>query len=66
MQALEEMLKQERDDRRQSLQDQLDPIHKGMKDQFIGLENERNGRVQKEREILDNLAEESYKIEEAI
>ena len=33
---------------------------------FVDLEAEKNARVQKEREILENLAEESTKIEEAI
>lgn len=33
---------------------------------FTDLEAEKNARVQKEREILENLAEESAKIEEAI
>ena len=33
---------------------------------FSDLEAEKNARVQKEREILENLAEESAKIEEAI
>ena len=33
---------------------------------FVDLEAEKNARVQKEREILENLAEESAKIEEAI
>ena len=33
---------------------------------FADLEAEKNARVQKEREILENLAEESAKIEEAI
>lgn len=33
---------------------------------FKDLETEKNARVQKEREILENLGEESRKIEEAI
>ena len=33
---------------------------------FVDLEAEKNARVQKEREILENLAEDSRKIEEAI
>ena len=37
-----------------------------MNKNFADLEAEKNARVQKEREILDNLAEESAKIEEAI
>jgi uncharacterized coiled-coil protein SlyX len=37
-----------------------------MNKNFVDLEAEKNARVQKEREILENLAEESAKIEEAI
>ena len=37
-----------------------------MNKNFVDLEAEKNARVQKEREILENLAEESEKIEEAI
>jgi len=37
-----------------------------MKKAFLDLETETNARLQKEREILENLAEESRKIEEAI
>ena len=37
-----------------------------MNKNFADLEAEKNARVQKEREILENLAEESAKIEEAI
>ena len=33
---------------------------------FIDLETEKNARVQKEREILENLTEDTRKIEEAI
>ena len=33
---------------------------------FVDLEIEKNARVQKEREILENLNEESRRIEEAI
>ena len=66
MQFLEDMLAKERADRIQSLNDQLDPINKQMDKNFVDLEAEKNARVQKEREILENLAEESRKIEEAI
>jgi len=37
-----------------------------MNKNFVDLEAEKNARVQKEREILENLAEDSRKIEEAI
>ena len=37
-----------------------------MEKNFADLETEKNDRVQKEREILENLAEDSRKIEEAI
>ena len=66
MAHLEQMLKQERDDRIQSLSDQLAPIHAEMSKDFADLEAEKNARVQKEREILENLADDSRKIEEAI
>ena len=60
------MLAKERADRIQSLNDQLAPIEAQMDKNFSDLEAEKNARVQKEREILENLAEESAKIEEAI
>lgn len=66
MQALEDMLAKERDDRISSLNDQLAPICAQMDKNFADLEAEKNARVQKEREILSNLEEESAKIEEAI
>ena len=66
MQYLEDLLAKERNDRITSLNDQLDPINAQMNKNFADLEAEKNARVQKEREILDNLAEESAKIEEAI
>ena len=66
MQALEDMLAKEKADRIQSLNDQLDPINEQMDKNFVDLEIEKNARVQKEREILENLNEESRRIEEAI
>lgn len=66
MTHLENMLAKERSDRIQSLNDQLAPINAQMDKNFSDLEAEKNARVQKEREILENLAEESAKIEEAI
>ena len=66
MTFLENLLAKERSDRIQSLNDQLDPVRAQMNKNFGDLEAEKNARVAKEREILDNLAEESSKIEEAI
>ena len=66
MQHLEDLLKKERQDRVQSLEDQLKPIKEQMNKNFNDLETEKNARVQKEREILGSLAEDSRKIEEAI
>ena len=66
MQFLEDELARERSDRIQSLNDQLDPVNKGMDTEFANLEAEKNARVAKEREILQNLAEDGRKIEEAI
>ena len=60
------MLKKEREDRISSLDEQLAPIHDEMDLDFVNLEAERTARVQKEREILENLAENARKIEEAI
>ena len=37
-----------------------------MDQEFANLEGEKNARVQKEREILTNLAEDGRKIEESI
>ena len=66
MTQLENMLAKERADRISSLDNQLAPIKAQMNKNFVDLESEKNARVQKEREILENLAEESAKIEEAI
>mmetsp|Transcript_31313 Transcript_31313/g.41447 ORF Transcript_31313/g.41447 Transcript_31313/m.41447 type:complete len:118 (+) Transcript_31313:319-672(+) len=66
IQHLEDFLAKERSDRINSLNDQLNPICAQMNKNFADLEAEKNARVQKEREILENLAEESTKIEEAI
>lgn len=66
MTHLENMLAKERNDRIQSLDDQLNPVRGQMDKNFVDLEAEKNARVQKEREILENLAEDSAKIEEAI
>ena len=66
MQHLENLVKQEREDRIQSLEDQLNPIRADLRGIEAGIDAERNARVQKEREILDTLHEESAKIEEAL
>lgn len=66
MQYLEDLLNKEREDRIKSLDDQLKPIKEQMDKNFVDLETEKNARVQKEREILENLSEDSRKIEEAI
>jgi len=66
MTYLENLLAKERADRIQSLADQLAPVHSQMKKNFEDLDAEKNARVQKEKEILENLADEAAKIEEAI
>ena len=66
MQALEDLLQKERDDRIESLDSQLNPINSGIEQAFKNLEAERNARVQKEREILELLQEEANKVEDAI
>ena len=55
MQALEEALNLEKTDRIESLDTQLKPINDRIDTAFKDLDDERNGRVQKEREILDLL-----------
>ena len=59
MQELEDMLKQEREDRIESLDSQLEPINNDIDKAYEDLEAERNARVQKEREILELLNEEA-------
>ena len=66
MQYLEDLLAKEKANRIKSLDDQLKPIKEQIAKNFIDLEAEKNARVAKEREILENLAEDSRKIEEAI
>jgi hypothetical protein len=44
----------------------LNPIRADLRGIEAGIDAERNARVQKEREILDTLHEESAKIEEAL
>lgn len=59
MAMLEEMLKKERDDRIESLETQLQPIRKDLTDIQNAIDAERTARVQKEREILEVLHENS-------
>ena len=66
MAALENMVRQEREDRINSLESQLNPIRANLRGIESGIDAERNARVQKEREIIDTLHEESAKIEEAL
>lgn len=66
MQALEDLVKKEREDRIESLESQLTPVRKDLREIESGIIQERNARVQKEREILETLREESAKIEEAL
>lgn len=63
---LEDLLAKEREDRVRSLDEQLKPVKEEIERDFVELEKEKNERVVKEREILENLAEDSRKIEEAI
>ena len=66
MQFLEDILHKEREDRIESLDTQLAPINQEIETAFSDLDNERNGRVQKEREILELLQDEANKVEDAI
>ena len=66
MQALEELLNKEKEDRIESLDTQLEPINQAIDKAYQDLETERNARVQKEREILELLTDEANKVEEAI
>ena len=63
MQHLEDYLAKERSDRIESLDSQLTPINEGIDKAFQDLEAERNARVQKEREILELLADEANKVD---
>ena len=66
MQALEEALNTEKSDRIESLDTQLKPINEGIDTAFKDLDDERNSRVQKEREILELLTDEANIVEGAI
>lgn len=66
MAHLEEMVKKEREDRISSLEGQLEPIRANLRDIQTATDAERNARVQKEREILDILRDESAKVVEAL
>ena len=66
MQELEEALALEKSDRIESLDTQLKPINEAIDQAFKDLDDERNSRVQKEREILELLTDEAHKVEDAI
>ena len=66
MQELEEALALEKNDRIESLDTQLKPINEAIDQAFKDLDDERNSRVQKEREILELLTDEAHKVEDAI
>ena len=66
MQALEDLLNKEREDRIESLDSQLNPINEQIDKAFADLDVERSTRVQKEREILELLQDEANKVEDAI
>ena len=57
MAHLENMVRQEREDRIESLESQLNPVRRDLREIEAGVESERNSRVQKEREILETLRE---------
>jgi len=59
-------LAQEKADRIQSLADQLAPIEAQIEVNNRDLDLERNDRVVNERTILENLATDAKKIEDAI
>lgn len=66
MAFLEQQLAQEKADRIQSLADQLAPINADITQNNTELDLERNDRVVNERLILENLASDARKIEDAI
>ena len=66
MTHLEQMLAQEKADRIQSLADQLAPINAQIEVNTRDLDDERSDRVTNERSILENLASDAKKIEDAI
>ena len=66
MEQLETLLAKEKADRIESLDTQLEPINAAIDKAFTDLDIERNARVQKEREIIDLLQDESSKVLEAI
>ena len=66
MEELEQLLAKEKADRIESLDTQLEPINADIDKAFNDLDIERNARVQKEREIIDLLTDESAIVEEAI
>ena len=66
MAYLEKILAEEKADRIKSLADQLAPINADIEINNKDLDLERNDRVVNERSILENLATDAKKIEDAI
>ena len=66
MAYLEKILAEEKADRIKSLADQLAPINADIEINNKDLDQERNDRVVNERSILENLATDAKKIEDAI
>jgi hypothetical protein len=64
--ALDDMCEQERADRIRDLDDALAPLEQQIDVNTADLDEERNQRVTNERTILDNLAADAKKIEDAI
>lgn len=60
------MCAQERADRINDLNDALEPLEQQIDVNTVDLDEERNQRVTNERTILDNLAADAKKIEDAI
>jgi len=60
------MCEQERADRIRDLDDALAPLEQQIDVNTADLDEERNQRVTNERTILDNLAADAKKIEDAI
>ena len=66
MAYLEEELRKEREERIATLDEELIPIEKDIDQANLDLEAEKNGRVNKEREIIELLADEASKVEDSI
>ncbi len=63
---MDDMCAQERADRITDLDDALAPLEQQIDVNNVDLDEERNQRVTNERTILDNLAADAKKIEDAI